>query len=271
MTPEIWIGEDAEAVAREGVRRISETARRSIIARGRFVLALSGGNTPRKLYKILATADVDWRHVEIFFSDERMVPAGSADSNYRMARETLLDLVAIPQTQVHAVPTALSAEEAADSYEATLRRILGPTEPRIDLALLGMGPDGHTASIFPGSRLLAGLDNDFLIDDPTTGPLTNTRPVPTLNTFATERLIAAVSDAPKPPPVRVTMTPYVLNLARHVLVLVAGEDKVAAVSAALESDARIAEIPIRAIAPPNGELVWLLDRRAARALGNPPI
>jgi 6-phosphogluconolactonase len=272
MAPEIWIGEDAEAVAREGARRISETARRSIAARGRFVLALSGGNTPRKLYKILATADgIDWRHVEIFFSDERMVPLGHADSNYRMARETLLDQVPIPATQVHAIETELPAQEAAAAYEAVLRATLGRAEPRLDLALLGMGPDGHTASIFPGSRLLAGLDNDFLIDDPSTGPLQVQRKIPTLSTFATERLIAAISDAPKPPPVRVTMTPYVLNLARHVLVLVAGEDKVAAVSAALESDARISEIPVRAISPATGELVWLLDRRAARALGNPPI
>jgi 6-phosphogluconolactonase len=272
MHPEIWIGEDAEALAREGVRRISETARRSIAARGRFVLALAGGNTPRKLYKILAATDgIDWRHVEIFFSDERLVPLGDQDSNYRMARETLLDHVAIPPGQVHAVPTHLPPDEAAVAYELALREILGVKEPRLDVALLGMGPDGHTASIFPGSRLLAGLDNDFLIDDPNTGPLSNQRPTPTLNTFATERLIAPVTDSPKPPPQRVTMTPYVLNLSRHVLVLVAGEDKVAAVSAALESDARIAEIPVRAIAPPTGELVWLLDRRAARALVNPPI
>ena len=272
MAPEIWIGEDVEALAREGARRIAEAARRSITARGRFVLALAGGTTPRKLYKILATAEgIDWRHVEIFFGDERMVELDHPDSNYRMARETLLDQVPIPPAQVHAVPTHLPVEEAAAAYEATLRQVLGQTEPRLDWALLGMGPDGHTASIFPGSRLLAGLDNDFLIDDPITGPLQANRPAATLSTFASERLIAAVTDAPKPPPTRVTMTPYILNLARHVLVLVAGEDKVAAISAALESDARVSEIPVRAIAPANGELAWLLDRRAARALGNPPI
>jgi 6-phosphogluconolactonase len=272
MPPEIWIGEDAEALAREGVRRVFETARRCIAARGRFVIALAGGNTPRKLYKILATTDgIDWRHVEVFFSDERMVPLTDAESNYKMARETLLDQVPIPPGQIHAVPTHLAVDEAAAAYEQTLRQTLGAKEPRLDVALLGMGPDGHTASIFPGSRLLAGLDNDFLIDDPNTGPLPTQRPTPSLSSFASERLIAPITDSPKPPPMRITMTPYVLNLARHVLVLVAGEDKVAAVSAALESDARIAEIPIRAIAPPSGELVWLLDRRAARALGNPPI
>lgn len=271
--PEVWIGDDASALAREGARRIAEVARRSIAARGRFFLALSGGTTPRRLYKSLTTDEtgIDWRRVEIFFSDERMVPLDHPDSNYAMARETLLSVVPIPPERIHPVPTNLTVEEAARAYETTVRESLDRAEPRLDLALLGMGPDGHTASIFPGSRLLAGLDDDFLIDDPSTGPLRTERPVPTLANWDQERLIAAVTDSPKPPPQRITMTPYLLNLARHVIVLVAGEDKVAAVSAALESDARVSEIPIRAIAPPGGELVWLLDRRAARALGNPPI
>lgn len=236
-------------------------------------MALAGGNTPRRLYKSLTVDEtgIDWRRAEIFFSDERMVPLDHPDSNHAMARETLLSVVPIPPERIHAVPTHLPVEEAARAYEATVRASLDRAEPRLDLALLGMGPDGHTASIFPGSRLLAGLDDDFLIDDPSTGPLRAERPVATLAHWDQERLIAAVTDAPKPPQQRITMTPYLLNLARHVIVLVAGEDKVAAVSAALESDARVSEIPIRAIAPPSGELVWLLDRRAARALGTPPI
>lgn len=271
--PEVWIGDDASSLAHEGARRIADVARRSIAARGRFLLALAGGTTPRRLYKSLAVDEIsiDWSRVEIYFSDERMVPLDSPDSNYAMARETLLDRVPIPQDHVHAVSTSLPPAEAASAYEETLRRTLDRSEPRLDLALLGMGADGHTASIFPGSRLLAGLDDDFLIDDPSTGPLRATRPAVTLATWERERLVAAVEDAPKPPPQRITMTPYMLNLARHVMVLVAGEDKVAAVSAALESDARVSEIPIRAIAPASGELIWLLDRRAARALGSPPI
>lgn len=260
------------ALGHEGARRVAEVARRSIAARGRFILALAGGTTPRRLYRILADdSSIDWRRVEVYFSDERLVPWDNSDSNYAMAREMLLDRVAIPPAQIHPVQTSLPPDAAARAYEETLRKSLDGAEPRLDLALLGMGSDGHTASIFPGSRLLAGLDDDFLIDDPTTGPLRAERPAATLATFADERLVAAVADAPKPPPLRVTMTPYFLNLARHVIVLVAGEDKVAAVSAALESDARVSEIPIRAISPSIGELVWLLDRRAARALGTPPI
>jgi 6-phosphogluconolactonase len=271
--PEVWIGDDAAALALEGARRIAEAARRSIAARGRFLLALAGGTTPRRLYQRLAEEGVaiDWRRVEIYFSDERLVPAESPDSNYGMARATLLSLVPIPPEHIHPVPTELPVEEAARAYEATVRATLDPTEPRLDMALLGMGPDGHTASLFPGSRLLAGLDDDFLIDDPSTGPVRVARREPSLTSWDEQRLVAAVTDAPKPPPQRVTMTPYLLNMARQVMVLVAGEDKVAAVSAALESDARVLEIPVRAIAPAGGELVWLLDRRAARALGTPPI
>lgn len=271
--PEIWIGEDAGILAHEGARRVADSARRAITSRGRFLLALAGGNTPRKLYRALATEEthIDWRRVYILFSDERCVPPDHPDSNFAMARETLLDLVPIPSENVLAVPVHLSPSAAAQQYEASVRQLLGATEPCLDLVLLGMGPDGHTASIFPGSRLLAGYDDDFLIDDPQSGPLTSDRPPATLESFAHELLFAPVLDAPKPPPVRITMTPYLINSARTVLVLVAGEDKVAAVSAALESDARIAEIPIRAISPSTGELVWLLDRRAARALGTPPI
>jgi 6-phosphogluconolactonase len=271
--PEVWIGDDAAALAHEGARRIAEAARRSIAARGRFLLALAGGTTPRRLYLKLAEEGlhIDWRRVEIFFSDERLVPYDSPESNYGMAQKTLLRHVPIPPEQIHPVPTELSPEAAASAYEATVRATLDPTEPRLDMALLGMGPDGHTASLFPGSRLLSGLDSDFLIDDPSTGPVRVERPVASLASWDEQRLIAAVTDAPKPPPQRVTMTPYLLNLARNVIVLVAGEDKVAAVSAALESDARVFEIPVRAIVPASGELVWLLDRTAARALGTPPI
>ena len=268
--PEIWIGEDGEALAREGARRVAESARRAITARGRFVIALAGGNTPRRLFQLLSHVEsIDWTRVHVCFSDERMVAHDSADSNYKMAYETLLSVVPVPPSQVHPVPTDGTVEEAAQRYDQILRSVLPQAEPRLDLALLGMGADGHTASIFPGSRLLAGVDDDFLLDDPETGPLRSDLPTPSLDSFGSERLCAPVYDAPKPPAQRVTMTPYVLNLARQVIVLVAGDDKVAAVSAALESDARVAEIPIRAIAPVTGELVWLLDRKAGRALGNP--
>ncbi|HNF96426.1 MAG TPA: 6-phosphogluconolactonase, partial [Pseudomonadota bacterium] len=155
--PEIWIGEDGEALAREGVRRFVDVARRSIAARGRFVVALAGGNTPRRLYQLLSHVDsIDWGRVHVCFSDERMVAADSSDSNFKMAHDSLLGVVSIPPGQIHAIPTAMSVDEAALRYDQTLREILPKNEPRLDLALLGMGADGHTASIFPGSRLLAG-------------------------------------------------------------------------------------------------------------------
>lgn len=261
-SPDVWIGDDAIALAREGVRRVAEAARRAIAARGRFTLVLSGGNTPRRMYRALAADEygIEWGRVEFFFSDERMVPPEHPDSNYGMARETLLGHIPIRPEQVHRVPTELPVTEAARAYEAVLRAVLDPKEPHLDFVVLGMGPDGHTASIFPGSPLVT---RDFTSSEPS-------QVTRAARSYATEPLSAAVLNAPRPPRERVTLAPYIINQARQVMVMVAGEDKVAAVSAALESDAEASEIPIRAIAPDNGLLSWLLDRKAARALTNAP-
>lgn len=255
--PEVWIGEDAGTLAREGARRIAEAARRAITARGRFVIALCGGNTPRRLYRVLAAEEhgVDWGRVVVLFGDERMVPWDHPESNFHMVRETLLDHVPVPRQNIHPMPTDLTPREAAAFYEREIREVLDPRDPRIDVVLLGMGPDGHTASIFPGSPLLIEGEGE--------GGRRGTA-------FAQATLCVAVTDAPKPPERRLTMTPFLINHARQVLVVVAGEDKVAAVSAALESDAEPGEIPIRAISPEGGILTYLIDRRAARALTNPP-
>jgi 6-phosphogluconolactonase len=262
--PEIWIGDDASTLAREGARRIAEAARRAIGHRGRFTLFLSGGNTPRRLFRILAAEEhgVDWARVEVLFCDERYVPHEAPESNYHMARETLLDHIPVTPEHTHPMRTDLPLAEAAADYEAVLRTVLDPKDPRPDLVLLGMGPDGHTASIFPGSPLLDGFGPEETMP--------GGRHPRSSHSYSQERLCAAVEDAPKSPPRRLTITPYLINQARQVLVLVSGEDKVAAVSAALESDADAGEIPIRAIAPENGSFSWLLDRRAARALTNAP-
>lgn len=262
--PEIWIGDDASTLAREGARRVAEAARRAISQRGRFILVLSGGNTPRRLFRILAAEEhgVDWGRVDFLFSDERMVSHEDPESNYHMARETLLDHIPAKAERTHPMPTELPPEQAAAAYEATVRAVLDPKDPRPDLVLLGMGPDGHTASIFPGSPLL-----DPFAEEETRPGRNHSKPP---KAFSSERLCAPIFDSPKPPPVRLTLTPFLINQARQVLVLVAGEDKVAAVSAALESDADPIEIPIRAISPDSGGFAWLLDRRAARALTNAP-
>ncbi|MCS6914291.1 MAG: 6-phosphogluconolactonase [Myxococcales bacterium] len=262
--PEIWIGDDPATLAREGARRVAEAARRAIAARGRFVFVLSGGNTPRRLYRLLAAEEhgIDWRRVEFLFSDERMVPYDDPESNYRMVRETLLDHIPAAPEHTHPIPTDCSPAEAAAAYEAELRRVLDPKEPRPDLVLLGMGADGHTASIFPGSPLLEECRDEETLPEG--------RPPRSSRSYREERLCVPVEDAPKPPHKRVTLTPYLINQGRQILVLVTGEDKVAAVSAALESDAEPSEIPIRAIAPESGVVSWLLDRKAARALTNAP-
>ena len=134
--PEVWIGEDAVSFTREGVRRVAEAARRSITARGRFLLALAGGNTPRRLYRALAQEDLDWSRVVLLFSDERLVPLDDAESNYRMARETLIDQVPLSPPNVHPVPTHLPPIEAAAAYEVVLRGLLDPRE----LGGQGFGP-----------------------------------------------------------------------------------------------------------------------------------
>ena len=190
------------------------------------------------------------------------MPPEDPASNYHMARETLLDHVPVTPEHTHPMRTDLPPDEAAADYETVVRAVLDLKDPRPDLVLLGMGADGHTASIFPGSALLDSFGPEET--------LPGGRPPRSNRSFNQERLCAAIDDAPPPLRRRLTLTPYIINQARQVLVLVAGDDKVAAVSAALESDADPAEIPIRAISPENGSFSWLIDRRAARALTNAP-
>ena len=198
MTPTILRPDDFAA---EAARFILGHARDAIAARGLFRLALSGGNTPRAVHAELVRlgADLAWNRVQITFGDERCVPPDHADSNYRMARETLLDAVAIPAGNVFRIRGEIAPAVAAQEYEDRLAAVAARFgEPRYahDLVLLGLGEDGHTASLFPGSNALDETARNVI---PATGP--------------------------KPPPQRITMTFPLLNAARHVCFLVTGAGK----------------------------------------------
>ncbi len=226
----------AEAAARAFV----EGAASAIAERGRFAVALAGGSTPKATYEVLArdhSGDVDWPNAHAFFGDERTVPPDHEDSNYRMALEALLDHV--PVGSVHRMRGELPPDEAASSYEAELEEFFGEVPPVLDLVMLGIGEDGHTASLFPGTAALGVTDR-----------LVVANPVPKLDTT------------------RLTLTRPVLNAAREVRLLVAGAGKAQALAEILEGDSGPCEYPAKLVRPPGGP-IWMVDQAAAGALHDP--
>lgn len=240
-TAEVSVFETPEALAEGAARLFVDTARVAIEKHGRFFVCLSGGTTPAALHRRLAdehAGDVDWSRVEVFFGDERCVPGDHPDRNDRAAYESLLSCVPIPPPSIHAIDAV--APDGADRYEATLRDVFSRYAPRgserrrwprFDLVLLGIGADGHTASLFPGSPLL----------------------------HQTERLVLRIDDAPKPPASRVTLTFPVINAANCVAFLATGEEKADAARRAAAGDL---SLPAARVKPWVGRLVWLLDRGA---------
>lgn len=233
--------DDLDALSDAAAGEIVRLARESVDARGRFTIALAGGNTPRHAYELLATLyrdAVDWKHTVVVFGDERFVPADDARSNHRMAREALLSRVPIPPESVHAVQTTATAlSDAADLYDQTLRQALDDSaaSATVDLALLGVGPDGHTASLFPDSPILQERT----------------------------RWAAAV-DAPttvQPAVPRVTTTLPFLNAARTVMFLVAGADKRPVIREILSGAASARRYPAALVAS-RGRTLWMIDRSA---------
>ena len=216
-------------------------------ARGAFTLALPGGTTPGALYALLAdpaaalAARMPWERTQVFFGDERHVPPGHPDSNYGMAREALLARVPVPAENVHRIRGELpDAAGAAAAYERELRAVLGPV-PVLDLMLLGLGEDGHTASLFPGSPALEERERWVVA-------------------AWVERLGAW----------RITLTLPVLERAREVVFLVCGAGKAAALRRALRGTAEDKPVPAARVRPRDGRTLWLADRAAAASPGGEP-
>ena len=236
----VQLYETPEGLAEAAARAFVDRAAESIAERGRFAVALAGGSTPKATYEVLArdhAKDVDWPNVHVFFGDERTVPPDHEDSNYRMAREALLDHV--PVGSVHRMRGELPPDEAAASYEEELKEFFGEVPPVLDLVMLGIGGDGHTASLFPETPALE-----------TTDRLVVANPVPKLETT------------------RLTLTAPVLSAAREVRFLVAGGGKAEALAEILEGDAEPREYPAKLVRPPGGP-IWMVDHAAASALRDP--
>ena len=237
---------DLNALVASAAEQVVTIAGAAIAARGRFAIGLSGGSTPRPLYELLASpafaSRIDWPNVHVFWGDERCVPPDHPDSNYRMARETLLDHVPLPPDNIHRMAGELDPAAAAADYESHLRAFFagdGEAGPRFDLLLLGMGDDAHTASLFPGTAALG----------------------------ETERWVAA-NYVEKLDAWRLTLTPPALNAAAEIMVLVSGASKADAFHAVLSGPTDPDKYPAQVLNPDNGRLRWLVDSEAAdRVLG----
>jgi 6-phosphogluconolactonase len=234
---------DPPALAQAAAEAVARGVRRAVDEKGSCTLVLAGGSTPVLTYQVLArqyAESVPWDGVRFLWGDERMVPADHEDSNYAMARRTLLDPLGVPAEAVFRIRTELgSAAKASADYEERIRKLLPPppSPPHLDLVLLGLGEDGHTASLKPGCPALQ----------------------------EEERLVAPCLQ-PSPDHHRVTMTLPLLNAAGKILFLVSGERKAAVLKTVLETLPSDPPLPAQRIQPSSGRLVWLADRDSAGGL-----
>ena len=237
--PEILIYPSLAELQAATAERLVALATQSVAAHGRALLALSGGGTPLGVFRHLCAAPLrermPWGQLSVIWADERVVPFEHPASSYREARQTLLDHVPIPSAQVYPVPTYYGPARAAEVYDQQVAALLAAHGGRLAIVLLGLGPDGHTASLFPGFPQL---------DAPP------------------EALALAVTGSPKPPPERVTLTAHALNRADYALFLVAGADKAAAVRATLRGPYNPHVTPAQLVRPPQGQVIWMLDAAA---------
>lgn len=242
MKPELRIFRDLERLSRHAANLFVEQAARSIAERGRFLAALNGGSTPNRLFQLLASdyrAQVDWSKIHVFWGDERCVPPEDAGSSYGQARDLLLSRVPIPESNIHRIKGELEPVDASRDYSHILKEFASqPLDwPRFDLVYLGMGEDGHTASLFPGSPVS--------VSEPTL-PVT-----------------AHYQDRPAN---RVTLTQLVFNSARMVVFMATGEKKAITLAEVLSDRYNPEHYPAQRIDPKDGELIWLVDEGTASNL-----
>ena len=232
MTADVAI-HPVEALAAQFARLVEESSQRAVAERGSFAIAVPGGSAAELLLPALIEASIDWSKLSVFWVDERMVPPGDADSNFRIAKSAWLDRVPVPAERIH----RMQGEEpvpvqAAARYARLMRAELG--DPIVlDLVLLGVGGDGHVASLFPGHRLLRAWDRD----------------------------VAVLEDAPKPPARRMTLTLKTLTAARRIVVFASGASKAGAIAEALSNEE--SELPLALATMGNGPVTFLLDAEAA--------
>jgi 6-phosphogluconolactonase len=242
---EVIIAKDSDELNRIAAEKFISIAQKATVENGKFIVALAGGSTPKSLYKLLASKDfrsrIDWQKVFFFFGDERNVPIDSDESNFRMANENLLEPLQILPANIFRWQTELAdAEKIAESYEKTIIEFfdLAKSEfPIFDLILLGMGDDGHTASLFPFSKALQKT-----------------------------RRITVVNFVEKFDANRLTFTFPTINNASNIVFLVSGENKVDALKEVLEGEFKAEKFPAQNINPKYGNLFWLIDCQSARLL-----
>ncbi|THD25928.1 6-phosphogluconolactonase/Glucosamine-6-phosphat e isomerase/deaminase [Fasciola hepatica] len=200
-------------------------------------IGVSGGSMPQMISDICTHPELPWNLAHFFYCDERMVPVTHSENTHRVYAELIYPKLPIPQENIHIVNTDLPAKEAAKDYHEQLMEFFGASRgyPTFDLLLLGIGPDGHTCSLFPGHPLL----------------------------HCEDRSVAAIEDSPKPPPQRVTLTLPVLNKAKRVFFIVSGENKANAVADVFNSNESPSLLPCALVQPIDGDLVWYLDKPAA--------
>jgi 6-phosphogluconolactonase len=235
----IRILEDAAEVAEAAANRFIELGREAITERGRFTVALAGGSTPKRAFELLASDNyrqqLDWSRAHIFFGDERAVPPDDSESNYRMVNEAMLSRLPIPAENIHRINGVGDVNANALLYEDEVRTFFNDAAwPRFDLVLLGMGDDGHTASLFPGTKVLAEQEA-WVVG------------------LWVEKLGAY----------RITLTAPAINHAAHIIFLVTGENKAARLEDVLNGEQTRERLPAQLIKPLDGTLEWFIDRAAA--------